>query len=114
MERKPRKKQRGADKRQAERRQAEKQQTGAPAGEDGLVRVGRRNIIFFGAAMGVILAGFVALALGSKSPFVGTVLAPIFLVGGYLVLVPWALVAREKGAPRAENGPAPIGKRPGG
>ena len=99
MERKLRKKQRGADKRQAERRQAEKQQAGASAGEDGLVRVGRRNIIIFGAAMGVILAGFVALALGSM------VLAPILLVGGYLALVPWALVAREKGAPRAGNGP---------
>lgn len=64
-------------------------------------RLGRRNIIFFLAALAAILLGFVLLAHGSMS------LSAILLVGGYLVLVPWALLAngarRDSAAPAEEE-----------
>lgn len=51
------------------------------------VRVGRRNVLLFGLAIAVIILGFGTLAMGS------TALSAILLVVGYLVLVPWAIVA---------------------
>lgn len=53
---------------------------------------GRKNYILFGVALAVIVVGFVALSQGSTS------LAPILLVAGYCVLVPWAILAKEKQA----------------
>ncbi len=49
---------------------------------------GTRNYILFAAAAVVILAGYVALSRGS------TTLAPILLLIGYLVLIPWGILAR--------------------
>jgi len=62
---------------------------GAPGPPDSEVRLGRRGLLWLGAAIGVIGVGFIALSLGS------TTLAPILLVGGYLVLVPYALLRGE-------------------
>ncbi len=55
------------------------------------IRLGRRNYLWLGIAILVIVVGFIALAMGS------TTLAPILLVAGYLVGVPYALMVREKG-----------------
>lgn len=55
------------------------------------IRFGRRNHLWLGIAISVIVVGFIALAMGS------TALAPILLVAGYLVGVPYALMVREKG-----------------
>ena len=49
---------------------------------------GRKNYILFGAAAVVILAGYVALSQGSIT------LAPILLLLGYLVLIPWGILAK--------------------
>lgn len=49
---------------------------------------GRRNYILFGVAALIILAGYVALARGSIT------LAPILLLVGYLVVIPWAILAK--------------------
>lgn len=59
-----------------------------PVAWDGEVRLGRRNLLWLGIAIGVVGVGFIALALGS------TRVAPILLVGGYLVLVPYGLMTR--------------------
>jgi hypothetical protein len=48
----------------------------------------RHNYVLMGVSVGVIVAGFIALAQGSIT------LAPILLVLGYLVLVPVALLKR--------------------
>jgi hypothetical protein len=55
------------------------------------IRFGRRNYRWLGVAILVIVIGFIALAMGS------TTLAPILLVAGYVVGVPYALMVREKG-----------------
>jgi len=49
---------------------------------------GRKNYIIFALAAAVILAGYVALSRGSIT------LAPILLLSGYLVLVPWGILAK--------------------
>jgi hypothetical protein len=48
----------------------------------------RKNYILFGVAALVILAGYVALSRGSIT------LAPILLLLGYLVLIPWGILAK--------------------
>lgn len=52
---------------------------------------GRKNYIIFAAAAAVIIAGYVALSRGSIT------LAPILLLVGYLVLLPWGIMARSSG-----------------
>lgn len=53
------------------------------------VTLTRKNWILLGVALLVIVAGYVALSLGSIT------LAPLLLVAGYCVLIPWAILARE-------------------
>ena len=50
----------------------------------------RKNWILFGSGLLSIVLGFTLLSTGDIT------LAPILLLLGYLVLVPWALVARPK------------------
>jgi hypothetical protein len=49
---------------------------------------GRKNYLLFGIGALVIVAGYVALAGGSIT------LAPILLLLGYLVVIPWAILAK--------------------
>lgn len=59
---------------------------------------GRKNYILFTVALAVIVIGFFFLSTGDIT------IAPILLVSGYCVLVPWAILARdkEKANPTAE------------
>lgn len=50
---------------------------------------GKKNYIWFGIAIIVILIGYVLLGQGSMT------LAPILLVGGYCVLIPVAIMIRS-------------------
>ena len=56
---------------------------------------GRRNYMFFGAAMLSIIIGYIALGQGSIT------LAPILLVLGYCILVPVSLII--KGDPNQDE-----------
>lgn len=49
---------------------------------------GKKNYILFAIAAITILAGYVALSRGSIT------LAPILLLTGYLVLIPWGILAK--------------------
>jgi Ca2+/Na+ antiporter len=51
---------------------------------------GRKNYILFAVALVVIVIGFFFLSTGDIT------IAPILLVAGYCVLVPWAILARDK------------------
>lgn len=57
------------------------------------VKLGRRNLTLLAIALGVIVIGYVFLAIGSIT------IAPLLLVAGYCVLLPWAILAREPGIP---------------
>lgn len=50
----------------------------------------RKNWILFGGGLLSIVLGFILLSTGDIT------LAPILLLLGYLVLIPWALVARPR------------------
>lgn len=69
----------------------------AGSGEESHLPWGRRNYRILAAGGVAIVAGFVLLALGD------TVFAPILLVGGYLGLIPWGVLA----AVRPAGGEAP-------
>ena len=49
---------------------------------------GRKNYVLFAAAALVILVGYIALSRGSIT------LAPILLLLGYVVLIPWGILAK--------------------
>ena len=54
------------------------------------VELHRKNWLLLGAGLACIVIGFFALSMHDIT------LAPILLVTGYLVLIPWGLVARPK------------------
>lgn len=60
---------------------------------------GKKNYLVFAAALIVILVGFWTLAEGSIT------WAPILLVAGYCVLLPIALIIKDK--PEEDNSPGP-------
>jgi len=60
--------------------------------ELGSVHIDRRNVTIMILALVTIGLGFVSLALGGKSEFLGTKASAVLLVIGYLVLVPWAIL----------------------
>jgi fatty acid desaturase len=66
----------------------------------------RTNFLYFGIAMGVILLGFALMATGMSSPESTTPekwgspivigIAPVLLVVGFCVLLPYAIMKRDK------------------
>jgi hypothetical protein len=56
----------------------------------------KKNYQILGAALVVILAGYVALAQKPWDGFMPLVVAPILLVAGYCVLVPLGILYRGK------------------
>lgn len=56
---------------------------------------GKRNYILFAAGLLVIIAGFIFLGTGD------TVFAPILLVLGYCVIIPVAIIIKDKKEPEA-------------
>ena len=72
--------------RRRQRRQAAREAREAAQGVE--IPFGRKNYIIFVAAAVVILAGYIALSRGSIT------LAPILLLTGYLVLIPWGILAK--------------------
>lgn len=56
----------------------------------------RTNYIIFFAGLITIILGYFALAQPPVSGFMTLTLAPILLVIGYCVLVPWAIFWKQK------------------
>ena len=52
------------------------------------IAFGRKNYIIFAGAAVVIILGYLTLSQGSIT------LAPILLLTGYLVLIPWGILAK--------------------
>ncbi|MCX6640637.1 MAG: hypothetical protein NTW14_09185 [bacterium] len=57
---------------------------------------GKENYIFFLGAIGVIFLGYIAMMQGPWNSFWSLRLAPMLLVLGYCVLVPWAIIRRSR------------------
>ena len=57
--------------------------------------LGRENFIILGVGLAVIIAGYLAMIEGSVEGFLPLVLAPILLVTGYCVLIPFGIMYRK-------------------
>ncbi len=78
----------------------------------------KTNYQILGAGLAVIAAGYVALAQKPWDGFLPLVVAPILLVIGYCVLVPWGILYRSnkeqdaKGTPTSPESSATTSKTP--
>lgn len=70
-------------------------------GEEAHLPWARRNYLILGAGGGAILIGFLLLVAGD------TVIAPVLLVGGFLGLIPWGIVAQPSGGRKADRDETP-------
>jgi len=59
----------------------------------------RENYLFLGAGILVIILGFIFLSIGPVNSFWSLDLAPVFLVVGYCVVLPVAIMYRKREKP---------------
>jgi hypothetical protein len=67
-----------------------------------------RNLIFYYAAIGVIILGYIFLAIGGANSFTSLTLGPIILVAGYVIAMPLALLTgfgNKKDIPEEKESP---------
>ena len=55
-----------------------------------------KNYIIFGIGLVMIILGYFVMAMGSVNSFQSLTLAPIMLFIGYLIIIPLALIYRDK------------------
>jgi len=63
----------------------------------------RKNYQIFGIGIITIIIGYIFLSIGPWDSFFSLTLAPIILIIGYLVLIPWAILHREKETKQPET-----------
>jgi len=82
--------------------------TSAATPDDGEFKwpYGRKNYIVFGAALVVIILGYIALGQPPVDGFLSLTLAPILLVVGYCVLIPLALILKDPAVEAAAETPS--------
>ena len=56
----------------------------------------KTNYQIFGVGLLVIISGYIIMAMGEVYSFQALTIAPILLFFGYLVIIPIALIYREK------------------
>ena len=57
---------------------------------------GKINYLLFGAGLALLMLGYFFMANGEVNSFQSLTLAPILLFLGYIIVIPAALVFREK------------------
>jgi len=65
------------------------------AGKDDRLPLGRENFIILGIGLAVIVAGYLAMLEGSVEGFLPLVVAPILLVLGYCVIIPFGILYKK-------------------
>jgi uncharacterized membrane protein YphA (DoxX/SURF4 family) len=61
------------------------------------------NYILFGIGVALIIVGYLIMATGEVNSFQSLTLAPIMLFIGYIIVIPAALIYREKSPEVEEN-----------
>jgi hypothetical protein len=74
------------------------------SGEEAHIPWGKRNFLILSAGAGAVVLGFIFLAVGDK------VFSPILIVGGYLGLIPWGILAADR---KGRSQPPPLEKAQG-
>ncbi len=67
----------------------------------------RKNLILYYGAIGVIIVGYLLLAIGDANSITSLTLGPIVLVIGYIIVMPIALLTGMKGDGASEEQPEP-------
>ena len=55
----------------------------------------RKNYVLFAIGVFVIIVGYLIMYLGKVDSFQSLILSPIFLLIGYLIIIPYALLYRN-------------------
>jgi uncharacterized membrane protein YphA (DoxX/SURF4 family) len=61
------------------------------------------NYVLFGIGVALIIVGYLIMATGEVNSFQSLTLAPIMLFIGYIIVIPAALIYREKSPEVEEN-----------
>ena len=61
------------------------------------------NYVLFGIGVALIIVGYLIMATGEVNSFQSLTLAPIMLFIGYIIVIPTALIYREKSPEVEEN-----------
>lgn len=64
---------------------------------------GRRNWHLGLAGLGTVGLGYACLSVGPAEGFLSLTLAPLLLVAGYCVVIPWAILYRDGSADDGET-----------
>ena len=64
-------------------------------GSEGKLPLGKENFVILGIGVLVILIGYLAMLEGSVEGFLPLVVAPILLVLGYCVVIPFGILYRK-------------------
>jgi hypothetical protein len=64
--------------------------------KDDQLPLGRENFLIIGAGLLTIIAGYGALSAGGVEGFLPLVVAPILLVLGYCVVIPFGIMYRKE------------------
>jgi len=56
----------------------------------------KKNYLIFGSGVLLIILGYIIMALGDVNSFQSLTIAPIILFFGYVILIPIALIYRDK------------------
>ena len=68
------------------------------------IRWERKNWYIFASGLFAICTGYIALRVPPAEGFLSLTLAPILLITGYCILIPWAILHRPNpAAPQAEK-----------
>jgi uncharacterized membrane protein HdeD (DUF308 family) len=59
------------------------------------IKWSRKNWVIFGIGVLTILLGFLALRIPPADGFLSLTLAPLLLVSGYCIIVPWAILHHQ-------------------
>ncbi len=59
----------------------------------------RKNYFIFGLGLLLILVGYIFLAQGPAESFLSLSVAPVFLFVGYCIIIPLAILYRDKNYP---------------
>jgi hypothetical protein len=63
--------------------------------KDDRLPLSRENFIIIGVGILVIIGGYLAMLAGSVEGFLSLVLAPLLLVAGYCVIIPFGILYRK-------------------
>ena len=61
------------------------------------------NYVLFGIGLALIILGYIIMAAGEVNSFQSLTLAPIMLFIAYIIVIPTALIYREKSSEVEEN-----------